>query len=104
MFASAFLGVLFMIFSPVFGGKNGLQLADNSFNRLAKGSSYVIPKIAKDNEAFMGRMFTVSITADKPDDKPGAALKRAENISKVLTTAGAKVEVTGTSLKIEGDL
>ena len=103
-FAVSFLGVLFMIFSPVFGGKNGLQFADNSFNKLAKGSSYFIPKIAKDNEAFMGRMFTVSIKADRPDDMAGVAVKRAENISKVLTTAGAKVEVNGTSLKIEGDL
>ena len=104
VFAISFIGVLFMIFSPVFGGRNGLQFADNSFNKLAKGSSYFIPKISKDNEAFMGRMFMVSIKADKPDDNPGAAEKRAENISKVMTTAGAKVEVTGTSLKIEGDL
>lgn len=104
VFAISFIGVLLLIFSSVFGGKNGLQFADDSFNRLAKGSSYFIPKITKNNEAFMGKMFIVSIKADKPDDKPGAAEKRAANISKVMTTAGAKVEVNGTSLKIEGDL
>ncbi len=103
-FAVTFLGVLFMIFSPVFGGKNGLQFADDSFNRLSKGSSYFIPKVAKSNEQFMGKTFVVSIKAQKPDDKPGDAEKRAENIAKVFTTAGAKVEINGTQLKIEGDL
>lgn len=104
LFAASFLGVLFMIFSPMFGGKNGLQYADDSFNKLSKGSSYFIPKVAKSNENFMGRMFSVTIKVDKPDDKPGDAEKRAQNISKVLTTSGAAVQVNGTALKIEGDL
>ncbi len=104
VFAISFISVLFLIFSPVFGGKNGLQFADDSFNKLSKGSSYFIPKVAKSNEQFMGKRFSVSIKADKPDDKPGDAEKRAENIAKVFTTAGAAVQVTGTSVKIEGDL
>ncbi|MDA8241542.1 MAG: hypothetical protein M0Z67_14395 [Nitrospiraceae bacterium] len=104
VFAISFLAVLFMIFSPVFGGKNGLQFADDSFNRLSKGSSYFIPKVAKSNERFIGRMFAVGIKVDKPEDKPGDAEKRAVNILKVFTAAGAAVQVTGTSVKIEGDL
>jgi hypothetical protein len=103
-FAISFLGVLLMIFSPLFGGKNGLQFADDSFNRLSKGSSYFIPKVAKNSKKFMGRMFTASIKTDKPDDKPGDAEKRAEMIAKVFTTAGARVEVKGAELTIEGDL
>lgn len=104
VFAISFLAVLFMIFSPVFRGKNGLQFADDSFNRLSKGSSYFIPKVSKNNEKFMGRMFSVSIKADKPDDKPGDAEKRAEMIAKIFTTSGAKAAVKGTELAIEGDL
>ncbi|MDA8106771.1 MAG: hypothetical protein M0Z71_15515 [Nitrospiraceae bacterium] len=104
VFALSFLAVLFMIFSPIFDGNNGLQFADNSFNKLSKGSSYFIPKVAKSNEKFMGRMFTAGIKVDKPEDKPGDAEKRAENIAKVFTTAGAAVQVTGTSVKLEGDL
>ncbi len=104
LFAISFLGVLIMIFSPVFGEKNGLQFADDSFNKLAKGSSYFIPKAHRNNEQFMGRMFTVSIRTDKPEDKPGEAEKRTAAIAKVFTTAGAKVETNGTSVKIEGDL
>ncbi len=103
-FALSFIGVLLLIFSPVFGGKNGLQFSDDSFNRLSKGSSYFIPKVAKSNEKFVGKPFSVSFKVDKPGDAPGDAEKRAQNIAKVFTTAGAAVDVTGASVKIEGDL
>jgi len=104
LFAITFLGVLFAIFSPVFQGKNGLEFADESFNKLAKGSSYFIPKVVKNSEQFMGKPFVVSIKAGKPEDLPGDAEKRAANIAKVFSTAGAKVELNGTAVKIEGDL
>ena len=104
LFAITFIGVLIAIFSPFFQGKNGLEFADDSFNKLAKGSSYFIPKVAKSNEQFMGKPFSVSIRTDKPEDRPGDAEKRAANIAKVFTTAGAKVDISGSTLKIEGDL
>ncbi len=103
-FAVSFIGVLLLIFSPLFGGRNGLEFSDDSFNKLSKGSSYFIPKVAKSNEKFMGKMFGVSIKVDKPEDLPGDAEKRAQNIAKVFTTAGAAVEVSGASVKIQGDL
>ena len=104
--AVSFLVVLALIFSPIFGeGKNGLVFADDLFNKLSKGSSYFIPKVAKDNEKFMGKMFTVSIKVSKLEDKPGDAEKRAERASKLFTVnPGAKAEVNGAELKIEGDL
>lgn len=108
--AISFFVVLFLIFSPIFPKtkagepQNGLQWADEMFNNLAKGSSYFIPKVAKSNEKFMGQMFSVSIRMDKPEDKPGEGEKRAERASKVLINAGARVEVNGAELKIEGDL
>jgi hypothetical protein len=106
--AISFFVVLFLIFSPLFsiGEKkvNGLEWSDEMFNRLAKGSSYFIPKVAKSNEEFKGRMFSATIQMDKPEDKPGEGEKRAERSAKVLGTAGAKVEVKGSELKIEGDL
>jgi hypothetical protein len=104
LFAITFLGVLIAIFSPLFSGKNGLEFADDNFNKLAKGSSYFIPKVAKSNEQFMGKSFSVVIRTDKPEDKPGDAEKRAENIAKVFSAAGAKTEISGATMKIEGDL
>jgi len=103
--AASFFGVLLLIFSPIFGdGRNGLTYADEMFNTLSKGSSYFIPELQKNSENFKGQTLSVRISAAKPDDKPGDTEKRIENISKVLTTAGAKIEVTGTDMKIEGDL
>ena len=109
--AISFYVVLFLIFSPIFPKttagepQNGLQWADEMFNSLAKGSSYFIPKVAKSNEEFMGKMFAVSINLGKPEDKPGDGEKRAERASQLFTVnEGAKVEVKGAELKIEGDL
>lgn len=105
LLAASFWAVLFLIFMPVFGdGMNGLDFADNLFNKLSKGSSYFIPKLLKENEKLMGKQFSTSIKMDKPEDKPGDAEKRAELASKVFTAAGAKVEIVGSTLKIEGDL
>ncbi|MEW6067142.1 MAG: hypothetical protein AB1610_02435 [Nitrospirota bacterium] len=109
--ALSFLLVLALIFSPIFPkspeGKpqNGLGYADTMFNRLSKGSSYFIPKLFKDNEKFMGTMFTVTLKMDKPEDKTGDAEKRTELASMLYTAVeGTKVEVKGAELKIEGDL
>jgi hypothetical protein len=63
--AISFLGVLALIFTPVFGGgMNGLQYADDLFNRLSKGSSYFIPKVAKSVEAVAGSELDVRIRLD----------------------------------------
>ena len=109
--ALSFWVVLFLMFSNIFpktkegNPQNGLQWADEMFNELAKGSSYFIPKVAKSNEKFMGKTFTATIKLDKPEDKPGDAEKRAQRASKLFTlNPGAKVEVNGAQLKIEGDL
>jgi hypothetical protein len=104
VFAVSFMTVLLFIFSPVFGGKNGLRFADDSFNRLSKGSSYFIPKVSKSNEQFIGRTISVTIKAGKPDDKAGAAEARAAGYAKIFSAAGADAAVTGSSVKIDGDL
>ena len=91
-----FFGVLFLIFMPVFNGKNGLQYADDSFNKLAKGSSYFIPKVSKSVEIFVGKPLSISINLDRAED--------VEKIAKLFTEAGAKVDAKDRELKIEGDL
>ena len=97
LFAITFLGVLIAIFSPLFQeGKNGLQFADDSFNKLAKGSSYFIPKVAKTVEPFVNKTFTASIAMEKADD--------AQIIEKIFTAAGAKVTRQDSTLKLDGDL
>ena len=100
--AISFFVVLALMFSPIFPKtpegepQNGLEYADRMFNRLSKGSSYFIPKLMDGNEKFKGETFSVSITIDKPEE--------AEKAAELLTTAGAKVDIKDTELKIEGDL
>jgi hypothetical protein len=94
--ATSFLGVLLLIFSPVFNGKNGLQFADDSFNRLSKGSSYFIPKVSKTVERVSGRQLMQVITFDKAED--------AQTAAKLFITVGGKAESQEAKLTIEGDL
>jgi len=98
LFSASFLVILLSIFSPVFNGKNGLEFADDTFNRLAKGSSYFIPKVAKEVEPFTGKYFTVTIKLEKPDDAARAA--------KLFTQAGAgaAVLIKQSTLTLGGDL
>lgn len=96
-FAVTFIGVLLVIFSPIFGnGKNGLMYSDDSFNKLAKGSSYFIPKVTKSVEKVSGKALSVTITVDKAED--------VQNTAKLFTIAGATVETGDTQLRINGDL
>ena len=95
--ALSFWGILALIFSPVFGdGKNGLQYADDMFNKLAKGSSYFIPKVMKSNEKFMGKNFSADIKFAKPEQAALAV--------KLATAAGAHAETTNSETTISGDL
>ncbi|OGW37462.1 MAG: hypothetical protein A2010_15275 [Nitrospirae bacterium GWD2_57_9] len=95
LFAVTFFGVLFMIFSPVFSGKNGLEFADESFNKLAKGSSYFIPKVSKSVEKFAGKTMAAGIGLETSED--------AVNTEKILKLAGAKVTRNDVVLMVEGD-
>ena len=95
--ALSFIGVLILIFSPIYGGgMNGLDYSDRLFNKLAKGSSYFIPKLKEINKKFQGRTFAVQFNVENP--------KEAEEIAKLFTAGNCKVEVQGTNIKIDGDL
>jgi len=96
LYSASFAVVLTLIFSPIFNGKNGLEFADETFNMLAKGSSYFIPKVTKQIEPFTGKQFTATLKLEKPDD--------AARTAKLFTQAGATVEIKQSTLKLGGDL
>ena len=96
--AVTFFGVLALIFSPIFGeGRNGLTYADDMFNKLAKGSSYFIPKVEKSNEKFKGAQLALVIKLDKPEQQNAGTMK-------LLASAGAKVKTANTDIQMTGDL
>lgn len=92
----SFFAVLILIFSPFWGGKNGLEFADDMFNKLSKGSSYFIPKISKSVVDFKGKEFKGTIKLDKPED--------VEKTAMLFKSAGAMVDVKGNELNIKGDM
>lgn len=92
----SFLGVLFLIFSPLFGGRSGLEFSDDSFNKLSKGSSYFIPKVSKSAEQFTGESFSVSVKLDSAED--------VERTARLFSTAGAEVKTNDTELHLSGNL
>jgi len=91
-----FFVVLFLIFSPLFGGKNGLEYSDDLFNKLSKGSSYFIPKLTEEVKKYSGKNIGVTLKLDKPD--------LVEKTAKILMVAGAQVGVQGSEVKIGTDL
>jgi hypothetical protein len=101
LMAISFAVVLFVMFSEIFPGPagkkvNGLDWGDDLFNKLAKGSSYFIPKLKETNQKFMGRSFTATIKVQNAAE--------ADQINKLFTQAGARVNVQGEAMTIEGDL
>jgi hypothetical protein len=95
--AISFLGVLLLIFSPIFGGgKNGLEYSDELFNKLSKGSSYFIPAISEKAQKFVGKPIAVSVKLDSQD--------QVDKALKILLASGAQVGAQGSELKINADL
>lgn len=90
-----FTVVLVTIFTPVFGGKNGLEYMDNLYNSISKGSAYYIPKVKKDIESFKGTKVDVTLKLKSAQE--------AEQVKLLLEKTGT-VESTGEKLHFKGEL
>lgn len=97
MLAASFAVILLIIFSPIFGGgKNGLQFSDDLFNKLAKGSSYFIPKLNEQVTKFDGTTVSTTFNIDKAED--------VQRVAKIFMAAGAQVGAEGQAVTLSGDL
>lgn len=94
--AVCFFVILFIMFSPLFGGKNAFEAADDFFNSIAKGSTYYMGDLSKEAEKKKGKVVEVTV-------KLGDA-KAASSAARMLKAAGALVEETGPQLRAAGDL
>lgn len=93
----SFSCVLLVLFLPLFGqGRNGLEYADDMFNRLSKGSSYFLPKVAKYAEATAGKPFRIELSFQSGETAVTAAAQ--------YRAAGLSVETVGRNLRLGGDL
>jgi hypothetical protein len=92
----SFFVVLFIFFSPVFDGQNGLDYLDSLYNSISKGSVYYIPKMKDEAKAMNGKTVDVSLRMANPE--------QAQQTSALFMKAGAMVNVTDATLKVAGDL
>jgi hypothetical protein len=93
--AIVFVVILAVMFTPIFGGKNAFEAADNFFNSIAKGSTYFIPGLMKVSDSYNGT--TIDVTVKLPDQAMAAAAV------KLFKASGALVS-EGESLRVAGDL
>ncbi len=93
---ATFIVVLIIFFSPVFGGKNGLEYLDDLYNSISKGSAYYIPKLRQDVQAYTGS--TVDMTLKFK------STEQARQTSLLFEKAGALINVSENTLKVSGDL
>ena len=60
-----FFGVLGVMVSPIWDGKNFMEYADGLFNTFSKGSVYFIPKVSEKAEKYVGKELKVTIKMRK---------------------------------------
>jgi len=89
-----FIAMLVILFSPFFDGQTGLYRIDETFNGLAKGSTYFTPKLLKEAEKWSGKDFEITLHFE-------TGLEKAEILFK---NAGCEVVKQAGILKIKGDL
>jgi len=94
--AIAFLIVLIIMFSPIFGGHNAMVAADKLFNSIAKGSTNYFPGLVKKSMEYANKNFDVNLKLKDQD--------MARKAAKIVTAAGAKSTGETAEIKVNGDL
>lgn len=94
---AAFIVVLIFIFMPIFGGQNALDTLDQLYNSISKGSAYKNVKELKESiDGFDGNKIDVTLTMHSEEE--------ARQTSLLFQKAAAKVNISGSTLKVSGDL
>ena len=97
-----FFGILALIFSPIFGGgKNGLEYSDALFNKLAKGSSYFVPKLTGDLNGVEEQELAVSVKMEDADQAARAA-KIFARVAPDTVSQGVQLSIRGNLSKLLG--
>ncbi|OGN99706.1 MAG: hypothetical protein A2Y59_01320 [Chloroflexi bacterium RBG_13_52_14] len=90
-----FMGILAIMFSPVFDGKNGMQYIDDLYNSISKGSAYYIPNVQEESTKYIGTPLVATIKMKTEEQAGQTALLYQES--------GVAVTTSGTKLMIDGD-
>lgn len=91
-----FFVILWIMFHPLFGGKNALQAADDLFNSISKGSAYYIKEVRATVETLKGKEMSIKVKL------PSEQL--AENVEKLLVARKFNVTRSKDQISLSGDL
>jgi len=113
----SFTAVFVLIMSPLMkdskgNPQNGLDYADEFFNKLSKNSSDYFDQVKEAAAKQKGKQLAMAVTIAKPDpkDEPDPAKQQvkanadAQAIAKAFQAAGATVEVKENVLNLKADL
>lgn len=92
--------VFAILLSPLYPGPdkkvNMLDYMDNMYNSISKKSSYYVPVIRENAEAYQGEIITLNIKTDET--------LSAERLTSLLQQAGAEVQAGAQEITVSGDL
>jgi len=91
-----FVIVLILFFLPLYKGMNGLDYLDSLYNSISKGSAYYIPKVKAEGDKFLGASVSVRLVM-----KEGP---QAEQTAQLFRAGGAQAVVSGSEIRVQGDL
>jgi len=93
---AGFIGILVIVFSPVFNGQNGMEYLDALYNSISKGSAYYIPKVKQETSRFFGNRIAIDLAMADP--------VQAQQVAALFGNSGAMTSVTTNVVTVEGDL
>jgi hypothetical protein len=108
--ALGFLGILIIMFLPLFGGTNAFHASDRLFNSIAKQSTYNIPYLLKETNKKADKFIDVNLEFEKPEHLvlvEKIASYNNKNITKIGDQLKAKInlaELTKIALKEADDM
>jgi len=91
----SFFIVLWLFFSPIFNGKNGLDFLDDLYNSISKGSAYYIPNLKNDAAGHKEKTVTLNLALKDADEAKLASL--------LFQKSSATVNISGSELTVSGD-
>jgi len=90
-----FVGVLILMFLPLYGGKNALEFSDDLYNSISKQSAYYIPGARDKVKAADDQAVTLALNLGEA---------QAGQTVPLFEAAGATAEAEGGTVTVKGDL
>lgn len=93
---AGFAVILGVLFSPVFGGQNGLNFLDSLYNTISKGSAYYLPDVKEKADTMSDTEVSVTLS-------PGDGISTVQ-VAALFIGSGADVDMSGDRMTVSGNI